>query len=359
MLRELSDAPQAARKVAFAQLLAGPTETEDERLSIARELAHRDFPDVESARRFWGRNAGEDWRRALFSQPWLDGGLRRLFGGSRPVPLFSAIKGLDYQLEHSGGGHLSYFRGRVLDDDDFADGNPHPEYYSVVMGVKNPPLFLFLAVAGIAAAFVPRRGWSVLRALALLALPVLAFFVFSLGSLLMGVKYVLPVFGFLAVLGAGIAVWWPRLALTLAALAALEGALFQPHQLMYYNVFAGGPRGGPAITVVGDDWGQDARALGRFYARYRDAIDRTGGLYYEPYSAGDVAAFGLEGAHRVYGELEGIVAVHAVDYYRRRAHFRWLDGFEPFARLGHALWIYDTRGGAPGSDPRADWNAGD
>ena len=60
-----------------------------------------------------------------------------------------------------------------------------------------------------------------------------------------------------------------------------------------YNLAAGGPTGGPEISVVGDDWGQDLRALGAYYAEHADKIEAVGGLHYDPYTAGDLAAFGI------------------------------------------------------------------
>jgi hypothetical protein len=274
-----------------------------------------------------------------------------VFGDDRPIPLFTAWKGIDYQLHHGSIGHGSYFRGATLTPASFKQGNPSPEYYAVVMGIKNPVAWLVLVAAGLVLSIARLRTWGPLRWPVFVLLPLGLFLVFSFGNALLGVRYVLPVFPFLAVLGAGTALRFPRAALVLAAVCALESLWIHPHELMYYNLPAGGPTGGPAISVVGDDWGQDVRELGRFYARHRAEIDAAGGLRYDPYSAGDVAAFGLDRARAVQGRPQGIVAVNAVNYYREQKSYAWLREYTPFLRLGWSVWLYDTRGGPPGRDP--------
>jgi hypothetical protein len=206
----------------------------------------------------------------------------------------------------------------------------------------------------------PHRTW--LRTAAVIGTPAVLFYVFASGNALMGVRYVLAVVPFMAVVGGALALRFPRGALALAGVSALMGNWIHPHQLMYYNALAGGPNGGPRITVVGDDWGQGLRALGRFVERHSRSIEDAGGLYYEPYHEGDPAAFGLDGVHPVRGRPEGIVAVNATSYFRvvdperpGRRKYAWLDEYEPFARIDRSIWVFDTRGGPPGADPREDW----
>jgi hypothetical protein len=195
----------------------------------------------------------------------------------------------------------------------------------------------------------------------MLGAPALLLVVFSLGKTLMGVRYVLPVLPFLALAGGALALRLPRGAPMLAAAAALFGNWVHPHQLMFYGALAGGPDRGPSVTVVGDDWGQGLRAFGRFAARHREAIEAAGGLHFEPYHEGDPAAFGLAGALPVDGRPEGIVAVHALSYYRdalpgtRERRYAWLDAYAPFAVIDRSIYVFDTRGGPPGADPLAEW----
>lgn len=298
------------------------------------------------------------------------------FAGERPVPLLTALEGVDYQLEHARTGHPSYFRGEVLEAADFAHGNPYPEYYLVVLAAKTPLATAAVALLGLALCLRPRGAWTVERALCLVGFPVALVAMFSAGNALLGVKYVLPALPFAALWTAAAAERFPRLAAALVVTGALEGAVLLPqaapafgHELMYYNALAGGPVGGPETTVVGDDWGQDTRTVGRFYARHAAAIEEAGGLWYDPYSRADPAAFGLERSRRVVPSAPsapsapgpsgppGIVAVHAMDWYRRPQRYAWLADREPFARLGWSVYLFDTRGPAPGGDPLAEWEA--
>lgn len=309
----------------------------------------------------------ENGEQVVFTQDWIDGLTRGVLGEERPVPLLTAWKGVDYQLARARGGHPSYFAGEVLEASDFAQGNPHPEYYVVVLLAKNPVLFTALALLGLACLLGPfargrahaaHSGWTVVHVVCVVALPLVLLFVFSSGRALLGIKYVLPVLPFLGLWIAAAVQRAPRLGAALCVLAALEGTVLLPeaeaafpNELMYYNALAGGPAGGPELTVVGDDWGQDARTVGRFYARHAAAIEDAGGLWYDPYSRAAPAAFGLARSRRVHARPEGIVAVHAADLRRLRDRYGWLDEYEPFERIGWSVYVYDTRGGPPGRDP--------
>ena len=381
-LATLAPAPSDARKLAFARVLearaaraAGGPSGEgaagrdlgpiDRVLSTLGRTPPR--PSQERWEAWFEATRSEGWDRTVFTQGWIARPLRRVFGDERPIPLFSAWKGLDYQLRHGSLGHGSYYRGRTLTEHDFRGGNPHRLYYLDVLLVKHPLAWLLAVALGLAAWWRrgPHRTW--LRSAALVGAPLALLWVFMGGNALMGIRYVLAVVPFLAVLGGAAALVAPRLALVLGVLAALLGNAHHPHQLMYYGAFAGlpedGPGGGARITVVGDDWGQGLRAFGRFVERHRAALDGAGGLHYEPYHEGDPAAFGLGGLPPVDERLlerrgGGIVAVNAVSYFRDVGpdgvrKYAWLDAYTPFHSVDRSIWLFDTRGGPPGGNPLA------
>jgi 4-amino-4-deoxy-L-arabinose transferase-like glycosyltransferase len=354
-LEALVGADGDLRRTAVASLLA-PTADDlpnERRLALVADLAERDADfDLAGWRAWFDRAQHDDWDERIFATPLLDRLTRGLLGDRVPVPLVSALKGIDYQLRHGADGHASYFKGVTLrPGTDFADGNPFPEYYAVVMGVKNPLAFLALCGLGVACALRAPRRFGSLRLAACLVFPAACFWLFSSGNALMGVRYVLPVFPFLALLAARAAEVLPRTALALTAVAAAESLWIHPHELMYFNAAIGGPRHGPELTVVGDDWGQDVRAVGRFLERNADALAAAGGLVYEPYTVGDPAAFGLESTRVPRGPERAIVAVHLVHYWREREKWAWLDAYEPFHHIGHSVLLFDTRAGPPGADP--------
>jgi len=300
----------------------------------------------------------------VFTQDVLAGPIRALFGERRPVPLLTALKGLDYQLEATGLGHRSVYRGQPLAAADFKDGNPHPEYYLVVLAIKNALPWLVLVALG-AVVLARERRFSVTARWAYLFVPLAVLLLFSTGKALMGARYVLPIFPFLALWAGAAAGRFPRTASLLVAVSAVLALRVHPHYLMYYSLVVGDA--GPAISVISDDWGQGVRAMGDFHARHADAIEAAGGLYYEPYTVGDPRAFGLGPARPVPDPqpggtdepvVHGIVAVHALAYWRdvrkttlHERKYAWLDAYEPFTVVDRSVYVYDTRVGPPGNDP--------
>ncbi len=364
-LAVLEDAPGALRRRAFDAVLRAPL-PETEKRSVLACLARIELAGDEAWTTWFENNATADWDREMFSKPWIERLTRGVFGDMRPIPLLTAFKGIDSQLEHAASGHGTYFRGRVLDTSDaFEDGNPVPHYYPVVMAVKNPLAFSLLVLVGLFACVRPRGAWTRWRCACLVGFPLCLFALFVSGNALLGVKYVLPVYPFLALWGAGAVQRFPRFGAAVCVAAALEGqvllpepALTFPNELMYYNALAGGPVGGPWTTVMGDDWGQDVRSAGRFYTRYAEEIEAAGGLYYDAYTPGDPGSFGLERVQRAGDRPRGIVAVHVVDLYRSADRYGWLTEFEPFERLGWSVYLYDTRVPAPGGNPLPAWERG-
>ena len=324
--------------------------------------------ETKSLNEAWGDShyisTGDGGEKVLFTQPLLERATAGLFGDTQPIPLFSALKGLDYQLEQSQKGHFSFYAGESLYPEDFVGGNPHPWYYAHVLLLKNPLPFLGLFALGLLVALCRGPGWNTLLLLAMFGFPALLFATFSTSKMLMGVRYLLPVIPFMAFVGASLAVRLPRLTLALAGLSALSGIAAHPHELMYYNLAAGGNdlrTGGPATSPVGDDWGQGVRAVGRYHQAHHAELEALGGLYYTPLSAAGPTGMGLLGVRPVERPVQGIVAVHALNYWRdttsrteRTRKYAWLDAFEPFLVLDDSVYFFDTRPDAPVHEPGFD-----
>ncbi len=354
----LAEGPGEDRKRAFELLLEAPADrvSFQTRLEALAGLAEKTLvaengdplPADENGIADW---AGwfedwrfQDWDQKLFYREDIDLATRGLLGDTRKIPLFSAFQGIDFQLNHGSIGHSSYYRGQILrpgPNGSFQDGNPFPEYYSDVMFVKNPIGFVAACSLGLLFAIVIRRRWTFLHLFAYVGIPAALFYMFSTSNALMGVRYVLPVFPFLAILAARAELLLPRLGLLLAIAAAAESLWIHPHQLMYYNLAVGGPKGGPEITVVGDDWGQDVRQLGRYYQEHAEEIETAGGLLYNPYTKADLESFGLEASRLIGPSERGIVAVHENLFYRNPQDYEWLRDFKPYERLGWSIRLYD------------------
>jgi 4-amino-4-deoxy-L-arabinose transferase-like glycosyltransferase len=329
------------------------------RLEVLAALAERSFPDLEAWRTWFLAAPNTSWDQHILTKPLLRKLALGLFGTTHPIPLLPALVGLDYQLEHAAEGHTSFYNGRVLaSPGDFEDGNPYPGYYTHVLALKNPLALLVLFVLGLALAAARKTDWRALDLATLVGIPALLFYTFSTSNMLMGMRYILPVLPFMALVAASTAKLWPRTTLALATLSAVSVLTSHPHELMYFNTLAGGNdlrAGGPAITIVSDDWGQGVRRTGELYKAHHDEFAALGGFYYTPQTRGSLRAFGLEGVPRPEPGVEGIVAVHALDYWRDATTddppqrvYAWLDELEPFAVIDDSVYLFDTR---PGEHP--------
>jgi hypothetical protein len=137
--------------------------------------------------------------------------------------------------------------------------------------------------------------------------------------------------------------------LLLAVWAAGGSLARQPHDLMYFNEWVGGPENGWHYSVIGDDWGQDTAGLGC----WMEAHD-VDFMYYDYYGTGDPSLWGVVSRPtfadpRAFEPIEGLVAVHVSLLARVPDNYRWLEGLEPIDHVGHGILIYDV-----GSATRVD-----
>jgi hypothetical protein len=196
-----------------------------------------------------------------------------------PVP-YTYMFGIAGIRGHSDNGFTSYFWGEKLK-------KAPASYFPVLLTIKNPPgLILLLA----AAAFLLVRQRKLSLTSWVLTSSVATFlFVATRSNLAMGVRHVLPIIPPLSILAArAFDLLWtqypsPRLrvplGLTLGSLliSALSAG---PDYLGYFNIFAGGRKGGHQISVYGDDWGQDRQRLAELVK-----ARKLQPLYYAPQTA--------------------------------------------------------------------------
>lgn len=173
------------------------------------------------------------------------------------VPFPELFSGIDQVREHNRAGHLSYLLGEQRMDGWWL-------FFPVLLAVKTP--LAVLALAGLGACVVRGKyAWLVLSAIAgILAVAIPA-------NINIGLRHILPLFPFLALLAAGGVLWLlERPATAVRNQWVLAGLLLwtgvsslaaHPDYLAYFNALAGS---NPERIVVDSDldWGQDLKRLG-------------------------------------------------------------------------------------------------
>ena len=202
-----------------------------------------------------------------------------------------------------------------------------------------------------------------------LAFPVLLWFGFFALALNSGVQHILPVYLFLFILAGRSALWFSGINVRSVFVAALllwsiaSSVAIAPYYLAYFNELAGGPGNGHGIVgVTNFDIGQD---LANLKAYMDDNGIQSVKLSY--FGTADPSYFGINYTYLVSprfqpwdpefvpivpenvteqcGPTDGVVAVSATNYHgiflNNKSCYSWLRGYEPVARVGHTIFIYD------------------
>jgi 4-amino-4-deoxy-L-arabinose transferase-like glycosyltransferase len=127
----------------------------------------------------------------------------------------------------------------------------------------------------------------------------------------------------------------------LVVVATAEAMARQPDNLMYFNEWAGGPDLGSYYSVMGDDWGQDTSALGRWMQAH--GVEQ---IFYDYYGTADPEAWGVRyrASFTASGSdpEAGLYAVHLALLRRNPDAYPYLLSQEPIAKLGGSIYVYDV-----------------
>ncbi len=258
-----------------------------------------------------------------------------------PVPFPMWIRGLLFQIDHGLRGHETYLFGQV-------GYTGWWWFYLAAIALKTTIGAQILALLALLAwARKPGgRRRECLSNAAIMAYPVILVATMSLGKAQYGIKYILPTFPFVMLwIGRMIGVLQRLSARKVQAIGAtalmlgiLESVSVHPHYLMFFNIWAGGPTGGPRYLICGDDWGQDQRRLAEW--QKKRGISR---IYYTPFS-GNPSSWGI-----VYDTIPckpttGVFALHAIHVHCPKGVppgcLDWLTVEPPDERIGYSIYIY-------------------
>jgi 4-amino-4-deoxy-L-arabinose transferase-like glycosyltransferase len=307
------------------------------------------------------RPAAGEFRDVLVRRlPWLGlaallgfaviwAGYRFSFGKSTlmsfPVPFPELYSGIKQVAEHNNQGHLSYFMGQVRIYGWWL-------FFPVLLAVKLP-----LVVLGLVGVGIWKRPKELPRALLFAILVAVCAAILAAAmpsSINIGIRHILPMFPFLAVIAAGGALWLARQAARLTwARWALSGAFLwlsgtslaaHPDYLAYFNALAGGE---PERIVVDSDldWGQDIKRLSRRLKELNvKSVSFSPSIMVNP----PLMGFPLYQLTAVDAPFPGWNAVQVTHWKLYRMGLRlqepntkvWPDFVKPVERVGSSIYLY-------------------
>jgi len=246
------------------------------------------------------------------------------------------FKGLAVQTMHEAAGHTGFLLGQWRETGWWY-------YFPVALALKTPLPLLLLIVVGLLSWLASLRRFSFQHAVPWVT--ALAYLMLAMiGSINIGIRYVLPIFPLLAV---GIASqfslrasWMRRGAWLCVGWLLLVTCRAHPYFLEYFNEAAGGPANGYRFLVDSNlDWGQDAKRLKRFLDQR--AITNINLAYFGPGCAPEY--YGVSD-HRVTADAareihDGLLVVSAT--WLMEPQWDWLRTTrQPVDRVGYTLFVY-------------------
>ena len=224
-------------------------------------------------------------------------------------------------------------------------------FFFVALSLKTPLAVLLLAAAGaIMVAGRYRRDRSHWE----LAAPLIAAAMIMISStpskLDSGVRYVMPVFVFIAILsGFALSMLWERqsqrmlsrvTAVLLFTWLAVSSVRAHPDYLSYFNELAG--RDPSRYIIIGDlDWGQDLKRLSAYLREHSvTQVSVAEDNYFDPAPLGFPATKLIQCHERP----SGWVAIDLRGSKVRSECFPWLAGQHPIAKVGKTISVYYLEG---------------
>ncbi len=288
------------------------------------------------------------------------------FLSSVPIPFPSAFfESFLFRLSHAASGQPTFLLGSY---------SASIAYHPIAFLTKVPLAFhlLFFIALWLSSRSKDRRlRWST-REIALLIPPLIIFIVVSTGNIKVGFRHLLPMMPFLFIFVGKMARFievipkWSRVAIAgLITWFIVSSIAIYPHYLAYFNELAGGPENGYRVLVDSNlDWGQDLKGLKAYMVEQK--IDRIKLSYF---GSADPAWYNIqfdylpsiglrqpgpnglwwfeEGYAEECTPTTGAIAISATNLqgvlFQNRDCFAWLQGYEPVAKIGYSIFIYEIK----------------
>jgi hypothetical protein len=261
------------------------------------------------------------------------------------VPFPELYAGIDNVIRHNRAGHVAYFMGEVREEGWWT-------FFPTLIAIKIPLAVLALIAIGLW--HRPERRPGIWPFGFLIAVPVAILAVAMPSRINIGIRHILPMFPFLAIIAAAGALWLARQGVraawaqwTLAAALAwlcVTSLAAHPDYLPYFNALAGSEP--ERIVVESDlDWGQDIKRLGR---RLRELNSQSVG--FSPTIMIDPLKHGFPPWRwsAVDAPFPGWNAVQVTEWKSHRMGLRmqepharvWPDFVKPVERVGSSILLY-------------------
>ncbi len=283
-----------------------------------------------------------------------------------PIPAYPYVNGLSMFIDHTEGGHESYFLGNYTDMGSVW-------YFPVALIIKSP-LSMIICITLLFVVFVKKsfltfrymvlqvsfwekiRGWLQSFSDAgfiLAAFPILYLLISMTSKVNIGVRHILPIFPFIIIgIGSLFSLKLKRqriFSLLLIALLLLNLVTIiwvYPFPMAYFSEVVGGANNGHKYLLDSNlDWGQNLKYLKTYMTQQHIPY-----VCYSYFGQGNPQYEGIPGANLpittdILGRnaLNCVVAISAQSLYSRDNAYSWLRIYRPTTVIGYGIYIFDFR----------------
>ncbi len=269
-----------------------------------------------------------------------------------PIPAWSYFKGLAMVANHDFWGHLAYLNGQYSN---FGWWWYFPEAFAI----KTPLATCIVFVLGLVSlgVYLRRKSITINPALWLALTASLGYFLWSMtGHIDLGVRYVFPAYlGVFTLIGFFLSnalaqprVWFRMVIITIAGLYVTTSLLAYPTYLSYFSEVVGGEANGPTYLVDSNiDWGQDLKRLTTYLSAHQIPY-----VCMSYFGQADLVYYKLDFHYlptvndpHTPADVNCVVAISVTSLLSQDGVYWWLKPYQPDARIGGSIYVYDFRNG--------------